>query len=97
MMVRKLHARPFFGRLLRNGISRIALTGLLVGLSFSDVSGQESGQTGDSSPVTADLAQTSSIEMDDDEGLLRFSFQGTPWRDVIEWLAEQSGFALHVG
>ncbi|MFK8113709.1 MAG: secretin N-terminal domain-containing protein [Rubripirellula sp.] len=28
---------------------------------------------------------------------LRFSFAGTPWRDVIGWLAEEGGLALHVG
>ncbi|TWT50585.1 Bacterial type II/III secretion system short domain protein [Rubripirellula amarantea] len=31
-----------------------------------------------------------------DEPEIRFSFQGTAWRDVIEWLAEQSGSALHI-
>ena len=24
------------------------------------------------------------------DGLLRFAFQDTPWRDVIKWLADQS-------
>jgi type II secretory pathway component GspD/PulD (secretin) len=28
---------------------------------------------------------------------LRFSFDATPWRTVIRWLAEESDFALHVG
>ncbi len=28
---------------------------------------------------------------------LRFSFEGTPWRDVIRWLAQESELALHVG
>jgi len=27
---------------------------------------------------------------------LRFSFEGTPWREVIKWLAEESQLALHV-
>lgn len=31
-----------------------------------------------------------------DDGL-RFAFEGTPWRDVIEWLAEESDLALHIG
>jgi hypothetical protein len=30
-------------------------------------------------------------------GQLQFSFAGTPWRDVIQWLAEEAGLALHVG
>ncbi|MFP6619161.1 MAG: hypothetical protein VB877_07445, partial [Pirellulaceae bacterium] len=31
------------------------------------------------------------------DGLLRFAFQDTPWRDVIKWLADQSQLALHIG
>ena len=27
---------------------------------------------------------------------IRFSFQSTPWRDVIDWLAEEARLALHV-
>lgn len=27
----------------------------------------------------------------------RFSFSGAPWREVLNWLAEESGMALHVG
>jgi len=33
----------------------------------------------------------------DGESTLRFSFEGTPWRDVIKWLADESDLALHVG
>lgn len=29
--------------------------------------------------------------------MLRFSFSGAPWREVLNWLAEESGLALHVG
>ncbi len=28
---------------------------------------------------------------------LRFSFAGTPWREVIQWLADEGELALHVG
>jgi type II secretory pathway component GspD/PulD (secretin) len=28
---------------------------------------------------------------------LRFSFSGAPWREVLNWLAEESDLALHVG
>jgi type II secretory pathway component GspD/PulD (secretin) len=27
----------------------------------------------------------------------RFAFSGAPWREVLNWLAEESGLALHVG
>lgn len=27
----------------------------------------------------------------------RFSFSGAPWREVLDWLADESGMALHVG
>ncbi|MDG1893784.1 MAG: secretin N-terminal domain-containing protein [Fuerstiella sp.] len=31
------------------------------------------------------------------EVVLEFSFDGSPWRDVIQWLADSSDLALHVG
>ncbi len=33
----------------------------------------------------------------DGEESLKFTFDGTPWRDVIKWLASESDLALHVG
>ena len=30
-------------------------------------------------------------------GVMRFAFDRTPWRDVIRWIADESGLALHVG
>ena len=33
----------------------------------------------------------------DNEELLQFSFSGTPWREVIQWLADEANLALHVG
>ncbi|NNE00839.1 MAG: general secretion pathway protein [Pirellulaceae bacterium] len=30
-------------------------------------------------------------------GQIRFSFEATPWREVINWLAEESNLALHIG
>ena len=33
----------------------------------------------------------------DPAGLLRFSFDGARWRDVIKWLADESNLALHIG
>lgn len=32
-----------------------------------------------------------------ERGMMRFSFSGTPWREVIRWLADQCDLALHVG
>jgi type II secretory pathway component GspD/PulD (secretin) len=30
------------------------------------------------------------------DGLLRFTFEGTPWREVIKWIADESDLALHI-
>jgi len=46
--------------------------------------------------VTADQ-EAESPATTDGEGKLRFSFEGTPWREVINWLATESDLALHVG
>ena len=48
--------------------------------------------------VTGDAEQPSSQQLRSElqPGMLRFSFDGTPWRDVINWLAEEGGLALHV-
>jgi len=32
-----------------------------------------------------------------EEEPLQFAFESTPWRDVIDWLADSAGLALHVG
>ena len=31
------------------------------------------------------------------DGTLSFTFERAPWRDVVTWLADASGWALHVG
>ena len=33
----------------------------------------------------------------DPDAVLEFSFDGAPWRGVIQWLADSSDLALHVG
>ena len=33
----------------------------------------------------------------DNARIVQFSFDGTPWREVIKWLATEGNFALHVG
>ena len=48
--------------------------------------GQESGFVAAESAAAKPEAQ-----------LLQFSFAGSPWRDVIQWLADEGGLALHVG
>ncbi|TWU43199.1 Bacterial type II/III secretion system short domain protein [Novipirellula aureliae] len=30
-------------------------------------------------------------------GLVRFSFEGTPWREVVRWITDEADLALHVG
>ena len=42
----------------------------------------------------AGIAQPATVSKDD--GLLRFAFEGTAWREVIKWLAEESELALQV-
>jgi len=34
---------------------------------------------------------------DPDKAHLRFTFEGTPWRGVIDWLAKQAGLSVYVG
>ncbi len=43
-------------------------------------------------PAAAEEAE----EPESPEGSLRFSFSGTPWREVIQWVADEAGLALHV-
>ncbi len=35
-------------------------------------------------------------EISSEPGVLRFSFNGVPWREVIKWLADESDLALHI-
>ncbi|MEO2017895.1 MAG: secretin N-terminal domain-containing protein, partial [Fuerstiella sp.] len=44
-------------------------------------------------PATASSATTTIVP----DATLQFSFDGAPWRDVIQWLADSSDLALHVG
>ncbi|QEG41808.1 secretin N-terminal domain-containing protein [Roseimaritima ulvae] len=46
-----------------------------------------------SSPPAAEVEPTA----DQEPGLVRFSFNGAPWRDVVQWIADEAGMALHVG
>ncbi len=43
-------------------------------------------------PTTSDT-----LSLPADEIKLRFAFSGAPWREVLRWLAEEAGLALHVG
>src|SRR6056297_1542173 len=64
------------------------------GASESIVGDAKDGETGE---AEADAGQTGPGRPVDSEPRLRFSFESTPWRTVIGWLADQSGLALHVG
>jgi type II secretory pathway component GspD/PulD (secretin) len=57
------------------------------------------GAPGDSveSQTPATLAQPAELGTANQQTTLRFSFDRTPWRDVIEWVANQADLALHVG
>ncbi len=44
-------------------------------------------------PATTSSATTTNVP----DAALQFSFDGAPWRDVIQWLADSSDLALHVG
>ena len=54
-----------------------------------------SGQDAPVSPSDAKPDATA-IAGDDTDATLRFSFSGTPWRDVIDWLAKEGNLALHI-
>lgn len=54
----------------------------------------------ESQPVSATEPPTiepTTVEPELADGLVRFSFNGAPWRDVINWIADESNLALHVG
>ncbi len=50
-----------------------------------------------SNQVPAEQVGTEQVDTEQVGTELRFSFNGTPWREVIGWVANQSGLALHVG
>lgn len=56
-----------------------------------------------SSPVGAQELDDRSMSVESksvvqtDSRSVRFSFERTPWRDVIVWIADEAGLALHVG
>lgn len=57
------------------------------------VAGQETPLVDPSSPTEKSEVPTKQSEVTTS---LRFSFDRTPWRDVIDWLALESNLALHV-
>lgn len=42
------------------------------------------------------LGDPNEREFSSEPGVLRFSFNGVPWREVIKWLADESDLALHI-
>ncbi len=57
----------------------------------------EAGNAPTVEPATAVQPATSEQLASDEAAGLRFSFSGAPWREVLNWLAEESELALHVG
>ncbi len=74
---------------------RLFLVALVVLITGAQTSAQESQETpSPESQVTPSQAKTPEPLQ---EGFVRFSFEGTPWRDVINWIADEAELALHVG
>ena len=46
---------------------------------------------------TSRVDRSSAKDVTPKEATLQFSFEGTPWREVVKWLASESDLALHVG
>ncbi|MCC9654488.1 general secretion pathway protein [Rhodopirellula sp. JC737] len=84
----------------RRRAARTALSCILIGVAASsaNVWAQETPTPAtDPAPnvlVNESLAVEQSVPADP---TLRFSFNGVPWRDVIQWLADEADLALHVG
>ncbi|QDS92321.1 Bacterial type II/III secretion system short domain protein [Roseimaritima multifibrata] len=47
-------------------------------------------------PEVADSEVPAPEVAESTDGELRFAFNATPWREVIQWVAEEAGLALHV-
>lgn len=85
---------------LRRAIVWIGVFAILSG-SWTNGHAQSTGSVAadpeTSTPIQTAEAAPAKIEADDTPVSLQFSFTATPWRDVIRWLADESGLALHVG
>lgn len=66
----------------------------------TEQSGTEIGGGEDPGQAFADLLEqrtgVSAVATSLPDGMLRFSFDGVPWRDVIRWVAEEGDLALHL-
>lgn len=66
----------------------------------TEQSGTEIGGGQDPGQAFADLLKqrtgVSAVSTSLPDGMLRFSFDGVPWRDVIRWVAEEGDLALHL-
>jgi type II secretory pathway component GspD/PulD (secretin) len=77
-----------------SGIFAMTLAGLLANtLSISSLTAQEPATT---EARVESAAPASEPSPQDPAAEVRFSFTGVPWRDVIQWIADEAGFALHV-
>lgn len=94
----------------RDRASRVFLLTLLVASMSLSGSDRSWAQTpADAGPVAADSGSSNTEAIDavdqtladdvipssSEEGLW-FAFRATPWRDVLDWIADESGLALHV-
>ena len=74
----------------------LAVLVVLASAGLSPVRAQ--GQVAPAADMKAAAAKQDGAAADDSvpEGKLFLTFEGAPWRDVIQFLAETSGLALHV-
>ncbi|TWU31555.1 secretin N-terminal domain-containing protein [Novipirellula artificiosorum] len=47
--------------------------------------------------VNAEIEATAQFDQTSATDSVRFSFDGVPWREVVNWIAEEADLALHVG
>ncbi len=66
----------------------------IVPVQAADESAPVAEQSSESLEKTS-LPEASSSAIDSDT--VQFAFNGVPWREVVGWIAEEAGLALHVG
>lgn len=54
------------------------------------------GNAQDDATASANPGEVGEAASNDRSNLVSFSFNGAPWREVVNWLADESGLALHV-
>ncbi|TWT65343.1 secretin N-terminal domain-containing protein [Allorhodopirellula solitaria] len=93
---------------LRGHLSRLAPALILLSATCAGGAETRGGETPVEATPTVSSLEAASTLSHAGEGVqadtaapvtteLRFSFNGAPWRDVIEWVAEEAGLALQFG